>query len=242
MTPIFRTRRACEILGTCDIDIDMPKIPKKIDLSTMSAEDVFNNVEDSLKNIANNTAINEIGENGKALLNKIEEAKKLIDNITNPQEMVRTWIQKVLSTTEDSTMEFVKNEIKQYEIPQIYQLTPLVKLGANNSTLSVYMFIFISQPNIDLNHIKDENKLNETSYGDLRISLTLDILKPNINSLSDALKSARFEIRDASIKDQITSKFQGKEGEIIAGIITNQFKEYLDVFKKLQDMTDLFNF
>ncbi|AFQ13263.1 hypothetical protein BCK_27268 (plasmid) [Bacillus cereus FRI-35] len=222
--------RGCQITHTCGLD------PRK------KIEENINNLEKNIKNLANNAAENAIGESGKALLSKIEEVKQVLKDITDPEKMLKEWLEKILETTEDATMDFVKDGIKQYEIPNVYQLTPFVRLEVNNTTLNIRIIIFISHPNVDLNHVKDEKKLTESSYGDFVITSSLDILKPNISDLNKSIKSAKFEFRDTAIKDQIISQFKDNEGEILAGIITNQFAEYLNVFKKLQEMSGLFKF
>ncbi|MFB2548611.1 hypothetical protein [Bacillus sp. OTC-L18] len=232
-------RRPCEILGTCDV----PNPFAGLDPKAMSANDIYNKMEEQINHLVADTTNDLIGEEGKELLKKIEEAKEKLKQLSNPDEMIKEWKKAILHEAEETIIAYLENETRAYEIENIYQLAPLVALDLKNTIVNVEIHLYVSRPDKDTSSIRQGHLLDDISFAVLRARFNYDISQPyNFKQIEDAIKSVRFEILQDSIRERLTEEFEKQQQDLIIQLVPNYFSKYFEVFKQIQAATKVFDF
>jgi uncharacterized membrane protein YheB (UPF0754 family) len=207
----------------------------------MSAKDIYDKMKGEIKKIAESEVSEAFGEEGRQLLREIDEAKEKLKHLTNPQEMLNEWKKAILHEAEEAIIAYLEEETKQYEIPSIFQLVPLIVLDIKNTTVDVDAYLYVSRPDIDASELRHADRIEAISFAVLRAKFKQDVSQPyNLNQIEEAIKSARFQTLEDSIKAQLTEEFEKNQKDIIVKLIPNYFTKYFAVFERIQNATKVF--
>lgn len=196
----------------------------------ITAEELSNKFEETITNEIEKN----IGDDEKKLLNDIKGALELLNKLQHPDQWLREAKQSIINNAQESAIQYLEEETRIYE-NNIYNLSPLVIISIENSTISVIVLIYFTNANVDTTKVRDRNEMKTYAYAVLYTDFKFDISKPlDFNQIQQAIKIPESQLYVDTMQQVLAGNIQQTLQDIIINLVPNHLSVLYDVLNKVR--------
>ncbi|MFT0604309.1 hypothetical protein ACMHYP_26225 [Bacillus cereus] len=157
-----------------------------------------------------------------------------MNKLQHPDQWLREAKQSIINNAQESAIQYLEEETRIYE-NNIYNLSPLVIISIENSTISVIVLIYFTNPNVDTTKVRDRNEMKTYAYAVLYTDFKFDISKPlDFNQIQQAIKIPESQLYVDTMQQVLAGNIQQTLQDIIINLVPNHLSVLYDVLNKVR--------